>query len=233
MGVDAHRVLLDDARLFPVAALTARPNLLLLPEHPLYDVAVQCPGAFAQVVVLTTRDDGPGNPWPARLAGYDLVGEYPPVHVYARRGLASPDERAVYSGRMSPPRAASRCRREATMARPEQTRIDVESAGVAEGIVVVRPSVGSTCARPPKSGERLVAEISAVTPRLIVDLGETTFLDSSGLGALIGGLKAARQAGGDLRLARPGEQARVVLQLTALDRVLPAYESVAQALDGY
>lgn len=68
---------------------------------------------------------------------------------------------------------------------------------------------------------------------LVVDLGEVDFIDSSGLGALIGGLKAARLAGGDLRLARAGEQARVILDLTTLDRVLKPYDSVAEALANY
>jgi hypothetical protein len=38
-------------------------------------------GRFAHVVVLSTAADAPGSAWPARLADYDLVGEYPPVHV--------------------------------------------------------------------------------------------------------------------------------------------------------
>jgi hypothetical protein len=54
-----------------------------------------------------------------------------------------------------------------------------------------------------------------------------------GLGALIGGLKAARLAGGDLRYTRPGEQARLVLELTRLDRVLRPYPTVEDALAGY
>jgi anti-anti-sigma factor len=80
---------------------------------------------------------------------------------------------------------------------------------------------------------RLAEEVAAGRRRLVVDLGETTFIDSSGLGALIGGLKAARQAGGDLRIARPNDQARVVLQLTTLDRVLRPYATVDEALAGY
>src|SRR3712207_4880902 len=68
--------------------------------------------------------------------------------------------------------------------------------------------------------QRLTDTVAAGRRRLVVDLGGVDFIDSSGLGALIGGLKAARLAGGDLRIARPSEQARTILELTTLDRVL-------------
>jgi anti-sigma B factor antagonist len=67
--------------------------------------------------------------------------------------------------------------------------------------------------------------------RLVVDLEGTTFLDSSGLGALIAGLKTARQAGGDLRIAGAGEQVRMVLELTQMNTVLRPYPTVDAALD--
>src|SRR5262245_49019467 len=69
--------------------------------------------------------------------------------------------------------------------------------------------------------------------RLVIDMEAITFLDSSGLGALISGLKAARLAGGDLRIARPGEQARVILMLTTLDKVLKPYPTMEEALADY
>jgi anti-sigma B factor antagonist len=62
-------------------------------------------------------------------------------------------------------------------------------------------------------------------------MGETTFLDSSGLGALIAGLKTARQAGGDLRIARPTEAVSLVFTLTNMDRVLRPRASVEEAFD--
>ena len=68
--------------------------------------------------------------------------------------------------------------------------------------------------------------------RLVLDLSGCEFMDSSGLGAVIGGLKTARQAGGDLRIAALTPQVATVLQLTNLDRVLRPYDSVAEALDG-
>lgn len=66
---------------------------------------------------------------------------------------------------------------------------------------------------------------------VVVDLGRCEFMDSSGLGAIIGGLKVARQAGGDLRIARLTPQVRTVLELTNLDRVLRPHDSVEEALD--
>jgi len=80
---------------------------------------------------------------------------------------------------------------------------------------------------------RLAETVAAGHQRLVVDLGEVPFIDSSGLGALISGLKVARQAGGDLRIARPGDQPRTVLQLTTLDRVLRPYATVEEALAGF
>ncbi|MBI2885908.1 MAG: STAS domain-containing protein [Chloroflexi bacterium] len=66
--------------------------------------------------------------------------------------------------------------------------------------------------------ELLARTVAQGHRRLVLDLGATSFIDSSGLGAIIGSLKAARLAGGDLRITRPGQQARVVLELTTLDR---------------
>jgi anti-sigma B factor antagonist len=73
------------------------------------------------------------------------------------------------------------------------------------------------------------ATVASGQTRIIVDLGEVTFIDSSGLGALISGLKATRQAGGDLRIADVPEQVMTVLRLTNLDRVLRAHATVVDA----
>ncbi len=47
------------------------------------------------------------------------------------------------------------------------------------------------------------------------------FMDSAGLAAIVAGLKAARQNGGDLVLVDPSPMVRKVLELTLLDRVVP------------
>ena len=75
-------------------------------------------------------------------------------------------------------------------------------------------------------------EVEAGRTRIAVDLSAASFVDSSGLGALIAGLKTARVAGGDLRIASVPQAVRTVLGLTNLDRVLRAHESPETAFDG-
>lgn len=73
--------------------------------------------------------------------------------------------------------------------------------------------------------------VTAGRARIVVDLSGTEFVDSSGLGGLIGGLKSARLAGGDLRIAAATEAVRRVLKLTNLDRVLREHPTPESAFD--
>lgn len=73
--------------------------------------------------------------------------------------------------------------------------------------------------------------LAAGRTRLVVDLSGVVFMDSSGLGALVGCLKAARQAEGDLRLVRPSAQVVSVLRLTNLDRVLAIVDAPETAYE--
>lgn len=102
----------------------------------------------------------------------------------------------------------------------------------AAGVVVVRPEGRLNMIAAPGLREQLTSLVAAGTSRLVVDLGGVEFVDSSGLGALISGLKAARQSGGDLRIASPTPQVQSVLALTSLDRVLRSYESADGAFGG-
>ena len=81
--------------------------------------------------------------------------------------------------------------------------------------------------------EQFSKTVHSGTPRLVVDLGGVTFIDSSGLGSLVGGLKSARQAGGDLRIACPSEQAKSVFRLTSLDQVFRSHPTLDDALTAY
>ena len=109
--------------------------------------------------------------------------------------------------------------------------IEFETEQVEDDAAVVRPRGRLDMRAAPQLRTLITDTVRGGRRRLVVDLRETAFMDSSGLGALIAGLKTARQAGGDLRIAEPGEQVRMVLELTQMNTVLRPYASVTDALD--
>jgi anti-sigma B factor antagonist len=76
---------------------------------------------------------------------------------------------------------------------------------------------------------QLLRLIEAGATRLVVDLSGVTSIDSSGVGALIFGLKSARNAGGDLRLAAPTDSVAAILGMMNLTTVLVTCDSVQDA----
>jgi anti-sigma B factor antagonist len=107
------------------------------------------------------------------------------------------------------------------------------SEKVAGTAVVLAPQGKLNLVSAPQVKARLDDLVRGGRARVVIDLSAVDFIDSSGLGALIGGLKTARQAGGDVRIAAAGEQVRAVLRLTNLDRILAPYESVEAATNGW
>jgi anti-sigma B factor antagonist len=98
------------------------------------------------------------------------------------------------------------------------------------GVDVVRPGRRLNMVSAPHLSSRISELADTGRSKIVVDLSGTEFIDSSGLGALVSCLKRVRQAGGDLRLAAPTEQVRMVLDLTNLSRVLRPSETVEAAV---
>ena len=69
-----------------------------------------------------------------------------------------------------------------------------------------------------------------INPRVVVDLQETSFLDSTAIGALVSAHRAALDGGGWVRLVAPRPHVLKVLQVTELDSLLGVRESVEDAL---
>ena len=68
--------------------------------------------------------------------------------------------------------------------------------------------------------------------QVIVDLQEVPFIDSSGLAALVSGLKTLGGESSNLKLAAPQSQARLLFELTMFDRVFEIHDSVEEAQSG-
>jgi anti-sigma B factor antagonist len=84
----------------------------------------------------------------------------------------------------------------------------------------------------PQLRERLISLVDGGERHVVVDLGRVEFLDSTGLGVLVGALKRLRGAGGELFLVCGQERLLKIFRITGLDRVFTLYPTVAAATSG-
>ncbi|MFF3488914.1 STAS domain-containing protein [Streptomyces sp. NPDC002701] len=79
--------------------------------------------------------------------------------------------------------------------------------------------------------------LKALTPdddttamRIILDLKDVTFMDSTGINTLLTAHQTAQRTHGWLRLAAPTEAVLRVIQIVRLDHLIPSYPTLRQAL---
>jgi anti-sigma B factor antagonist len=84
----------------------------------------------------------------------------------------------------------------------------------------------------PRLRERLIELVDGGARDVVVDLGRVDFLDSTGLGVLVGALKRLRAANGTFSLVCAKEPLLKIFRITALDQVFPIHPSVEAATGG-
>ena len=94
-------------------------------------------------------------------------------------------------------------------------------------IVVLNGALNARSAEEAKQTFRNLKEQEV--SQVIVDLNEVPFIDSSGLAALVSGLKTLGGEASNLKLAAPQSQARLLFELTMFDRVFEIHDSVEDA----
>jgi anti-sigma B factor antagonist len=82
----------------------------------------------------------------------------------------------------------------------------------------------------PEVAASLRAIVANEPARVIVDLAKVTYVDSSGLAALIDGMQNTRQYGGEFSLVAMGENLRPIFELACLDHVFAIFPDVGCAL---
>ena len=111
--------------------------------------------------------------------------------------------------------------------------LEVQTRQADNGVTVVAPTGRLDVAGAPALKDA-IGEVAKDGPaRIVIDMEGVSFVDSTGLGSVISALKQVRSREGELRLAAPNQQVRVVLELTTLDRVFPYYATVEEALSGF
>ncbi len=69
--------------------------------------------------------------------------------------------------------------------------------------------------------------------RIVVDLSDVKFINSSGLAMLIGGLNTLRKSGGEMKLARASDKIENLLEMTKLNTVFDIHKTVNEAVTAF
>ena len=91
-------------------------------------------------------------------------------------------------------------------------------------VVTVCGEVG--LATSPELDTAIIAAIESGTSSVAIDLTDVSFMDSSGLGVIVRGLKRCREADKDLDLVITNERVLKVFGITGLDQVIPIHDSI-------
>lgn len=81
--------------------------------------------------------------------------------------------------------------------------------------------------------DKLHELIEGGNTNIVADLEKVDWMNSSGLGILIGGLTTMRNSGGDLKLANVTERIQSLLMITKLLTVFETFDSVEKAVQSF
>jgi anti-sigma B factor antagonist len=82
----------------------------------------------------------------------------------------------------------------------------------------------------PQLKKRIVHRIEMGDRLIVVDLSDVGFIDSTGIGVLVGALKRLREAGGSLAVVCASDNVRGIFELVGLENVIPLHSSRDDAL---
>lgn len=108
---------------------------------------------------------------------------------------------------------------------------DIKAEQVAPGIWVIALTGEVDLYTAPEFKQQLLDAIGQGATHVIVDLTDTTFIDSTTLGVLVGGVKRLRPDGGQLTIVCSDRNITKIFEITGLNRVFPIHASRAEALE--
>jgi len=98
-----------------------------------------------------------------------------------------------------------------------------------EGLAVLSLSGEVDVSNTPQVRDAALGLLSGGATKLVVDLSETTYMDSAGLGTLVGLLKRLKEAKGAMAIAGAAPRVQRLFEITNLNRIFSLYPDVAAA----
>jgi anti-sigma B factor antagonist len=108
--------------------------------------------------------------------------------------------------------------------------LETRTKSLADNVTLVEVEGRLNAVVAPDLKEQLKGLVASGRVKLLLDLTAVSFIDSSGLAALVSGFRAARENGGTIKLAGLNDQTRTVFRITKLDRVFEIHPDVEAAL---
>lgn len=108
------------------------------------------------------------------------------------------------------------------------------NAETTRGVTIVTLGLASLDVSTAKEFKREMAPLLKAHRQVVMDLGQVTFVDSSGLGAILSCLRELNAAGGDLKLCGVAAPVRALFEMVRLHRImdiLPTREAALRAWD--
>jgi len=78
--------------------------------------------------------------------------------------------------------------------------------------------------------QEIMDQVDSGVKHLLVNLAQVEYLDSTGLGILIGGVKRLKEQDGSLKLVGPSARITRIFEITGLNKIFDVYSSEADAL---
>jgi len=107
----------------------------------------------------------------------------------------------------------------------------VETRNPRPGVAVIALAGEVDVYTSPRVKQEIVNLLNSDVTRMVVDLTGVEYLDSTGLGVLIGGLKRARERDGDLKLICDNVRILRIFEITGLTKIFDIYRSETEALE--
>jgi len=81
--------------------------------------------------------------------------------------------------------------------------------------------------------KRMMAPIVKDNKRVVLDMNSVTFVDSSGLGAILSCLRELSSEGGDMKLCQVQKRVRVMFELVRMHRILSILNTPDEAVQAF
>lgn len=85
----------------------------------------------------------------------------------------------------------------------------------------------------PELKRRLMARIQQGHQRIVVDLSEAGFIDSTAIGVLVGASKRLQKSDGELRVVSSNENVRNIFEIVGLEDMLPLHRTAEDAIAAF